>query len=69
MEIWLVVLMIKHNSDLLSGSWDNSLKVWNTVDGRVKISSTYHTLNVGQLAILPSGNFISESSAEINVWK
>lgn len=56
------------NGDLLSASWDQSIKVWNPSDGTEKCASQLHKSSVRQIAVLPSGNFISSSDYELIVW-
>ncbi|RNA20442.1 serine threonine kinase [Brachionus plicatilis] len=61
-------LHVLANGDLLSGSWDKTIKVWNSSDGTVKFTSPLQKDFVIQLAVLPSGNFISSSRYELIVW-
>ncbi|RNA02693.1 WD-40 repeat [Brachionus plicatilis] len=58
-------LHVLANGDLLSGSWDKTIKVWNPSDGTVKFTSPLHKSKVIKLAVLPSGNFISLSRISI----
>ncbi|RNA03049.1 serine threonine kinase, partial [Brachionus plicatilis] len=61
-------LHVLANGDLLSGSWDKTIKVWNPSDGTLKFISPLQKDYVYQLAVLPSGNFISSSYYELIVW-
>ncbi|RNA24788.1 serine threonine kinase [Brachionus plicatilis] len=61
-------LHVLGNGELLSASYDRSLKVWNPYDGRVKFTSKLHKSKAIQLAVLPSGNFITSSLTELVVW-
>ena len=58
-------LYVLDNGDLLSGSWDKSLKVWNPYDGKLKFSSRLHKSSVKQKEFLPSGKLISSSRNEL----
>lgn len=58
-------LQVLDNGDLLSVSYDRSLKVWDPNNGTVKIDNR---LLIHQMSILPSGNLIGSSSIEILVW-
>ncbi|RMZ99011.1 hypothetical protein BpHYR1_021459 [Brachionus plicatilis] len=58
----------KANGDLLSASHDKTMQVWNSNDGTVKFKSPSQKDRFLQLAVLPSGNFISSSRYELIVW-
>ncbi|RNA16165.1 serine threonine kinase [Brachionus plicatilis] len=61
-------LHVLANGDLLSGSLDGTIKIWNPYDGTLKFTSPLHKDAVMELAVLPSGNFISSSYTELIVW-
>lgn len=58
-------LQILENGDLLSVSYDRSMKVWDPNNGAIKYNNK---ILVHQMGILPRGNMISASSVEILVW-
>jgi WD40 repeat protein len=54
---------------VVSGSWDDTLKVWDTSTGRCLITLTGHTGDVEALAILPNGQVVSASQDNtLKVW-
>ncbi|RMZ96870.1 WD40 repeat-containing, partial [Brachionus plicatilis] len=60
-------LHVLQDGYLLSGSHDDTMKVWDPSDGTIELS-LLHKSSVRQIAVLPSGNYISSSHYEIIVW-
>ncbi|RNA23189.1 WD-40 repeat [Brachionus plicatilis] len=62
-------LHVLANGDLLSAKGGGIFEVWNLSNGKVRFTSSLHKYDtVYQLAFLPSGNLISASNRELNVW-
>jgi WD40 repeat protein len=72
----ILSLAVLPNGDLVSGSWDQTIKIWNTNDGSVKQTLTGHTgwirLNVNSainyFEMSVNGNLISASDKSIIIW-
>jgi WD40 repeat protein len=57
------------NGDLVSGSWDNTIKIWHPIDGSLKKILTGHTDDVEALTILQNGDLASGSDDRtIIIW-
>ena len=57
------------NGDLASGSWDNSIKIWNSSTGLLKRTLIGHTSWVSSLAVLQNGHLASGSADRtIKIW-
>ncbi len=56
---------------IVSGSWDNTLKVWDTDSGRLLRSLEGHTSGVKAVAISPDGRWIVSGSEDqtLKVWE
>ena len=64
-----MVIILLENGDLVSGSQDTTIKVWNVNEGRVKKTLTGHTDNVCALELLNNGDLVSGSSDKtIKIW-
>ncbi len=62
-------LAIAQSGELLSGSWDDTIKVWDLKSGQCLKTLEGHTSWVSCLAIAPSGELISGSFDDtIKVW-
>ncbi len=55
---------------VVSGSWDQTVKIWDWVTGRLKATLTAHSDRVGSVAITPDGQTIISGGADgtIKVW-
>ncbi|MCL6542546.1 MAG: AAA family ATPase, partial [Roseiflexus sp.] len=55
---------------IVSGSWDNTLKVWDTDSGRLLRSLEGHTSGVYAVAVSPDGRYIVSGSVDrtLKVW-
>ena len=57
------------NGDLVSGSNDKTIKIWNTADGSLKKTLIGHTGSVRSLILLENGNIASGSDDRtIRIW-
>jgi WD40 repeat protein len=57
------------NGNLASGSWDNTVKIWNTNTGSLVYTLSGHTNWVWTLATLPNGNLASGSADNtVKIW-
>ena len=57
------------NGDLVSGSWDNTIKIWNGNDLSLKKTLTGHTDAVRALTTLSNGYLVSGSGDNtIKIW-
>ena len=65
---WINCLHVLDNGDLLSASYDKTIKVWNPYDGTIKLSNNKHQSALYQLDFLPNGNLLSVSENEIFIW-
>ena len=54
-------LAILKNGDLVSGYYDNTIKIWNVNDGSLKKILLGHTNFVESLTTLPNGDLVSGS--------
>ena len=55
-------LCVLENGDLVSGSEDKTIKLWNPIDGSLKKTINGHTGAVGTLVAHRNGSFISSST-------
>jgi WD40 repeat protein len=57
------------NGDLISGSSDKTIKIWNPNDGKLKRTINGHTHYVRALTTLPNGDLVSGSDdMTIKIW-
>jgi WD40 repeat protein len=64
-----MALTILPNGDIVSGSVDITIKIWNPNDGTLKQTLNGHTNWVNALATLPNGDIVSGSSDKtIKIW-
>ena len=57
------------DGSLASGSWDKTIKIWDTIKGIEIKSLTGHTSEVLSLAVLPDGSLASGSAdTRIKIW-
>ena len=62
-------LVVLPTGELASGSWDNTIRVWDTDTGECKQVLKGHTGSVFSLVVLPTGELASGSEDEtIRVW-
>lgn len=54
-------LDVLQNGYLVSGSWDNIIKIWNINDGTLTATLNQHTDHVRSLVVLYNGNLVSGS--------
>jgi WD40 repeat protein len=65
----LHALTVLQNGDLVSGSWDSTIKIWNPIDGTLKRTLNGHTRIVHSLAQLQTGDLASSSDdSTIKIW-
>jgi WD40 repeat protein len=64
------IAMSPDGSTLISGSWDNTIKVWNLTNGQLQRTLAGHTRKVGALAISPNGQIMASGSDDetIKLW-
>ena len=62
-------LAVLPNGYLASGSWDNTIKIWDTETGSEIRNLTGHTNWVRALAVMPNG-YLASGSADttIKIW-
>jgi WD40 repeat protein len=66
---WVRALAVLQNGDLASGSYDNTVKIWNANDGTLKRTLTGHTSYVDALAVLQNGDLASGSlDKTVKIW-
>jgi WD40 repeat protein len=57
------------NDDIVSGSGDNTIKIWDSTDGSPKLTLTGHTNFVRFVTTLPNDDIVSGSSDNsIRIW-
>lgn len=61
-------LKVLDDGDLISGSFDGKIKIWNPYSGSLKLTVNQHSSSVRQLLILPNGKLVSASNTEILIW-
>jgi WD40 repeat protein len=63
-------LVILPNSNIVSGSWDETIKIWQSESLFECIATLYgHTYTVNTLAILPNSNIVSGSGdTTFKIW-
>ena len=62
-------LAILPNGHIVSGSDDNSLRIWDPATGECIAVLTEHTASVNTLAIFPNGDIVSGSGdCSIRIW-
>ncbi|CAF0785762.1 unnamed protein product [Brachionus calyciflorus] len=65
----IFILLVHPNGDLVSGSQDNTIEIWNMVDGSLKRTLLGHTSSVLSLIILENGDLASGSvDRTIRIW-
>ena len=57
-----------NNGDLVSGSEDRTIKVWNVDDGMVKKDLEVNA-SVNSLEVLPNGDLVSASDRSVIIWE
>ena len=67
----VLIIAILPNSNIVSGSWDKTIKIWQSESPYQLITTLDgHTGSVKSLAILPNLNIVSSSSDEtIKIWQ
>ena len=61
--------MVLNNGDLVSGSSDNTIKIWNVETGTAKRTLTDHIKNFSTLNVLDNGDLVSGSyDGTIKIW-
>lgn len=64
-------LVVMHNGELVSGSWDTSIKIWNLDNGKYDVKQSFHAHNskVITLMAMPNGDLASGSwDRKIKIW-
>ena len=64
---FVYVLALLQNGDLVSGSWDKTIKVWNVDNGTVKRTLTGHISFIFAFKVLDNGDLVSGSYDRIKV--
>lgn len=65
----VLTINVLKNGDLVSGSSDKTIKIWDKDTGKLKKTLTGHTDYVKQILVLPNGNLVSASfDFTIKVW-
>jgi serine/threonine protein kinase len=64
------IAISRDGQTLVSGSADNTIKIWDLKTGELKHSLTGHTSYIGSLAISPDGQSLASGSADntIKIW-
>ena len=63
-------ITILPNGNIVSGSADKTIKIWNSTSFELIDTLTGHTKNVWTLAVLPNGNIVSGSwDKTIKLWE
>ena len=66
---WVYALAILPNGHIVSGSWDKSLRIWDSATGECITVLKGHTDGVRALAILPNGHIVSGSrDKSLRIW-
>ena len=72
MKISVYSVAISPDGDtLVSGSWDNTIKIWNLTTGKLQQTLQGHEDNVNSVAISADGNtlFSGSSDGTITLWR
>ena len=65
-----ISLAVLKNGNLASGSIDNTIKIWDTISGLLKVTLTGHSGDIESLVVLPNGNLASAShDGTIKIWQ
>ncbi len=63
-------LAVLNNSNIVSGSYDRTIKIWNSTSFKVIQTLTGHLGEINDLKILPNSNIVSCSvDKTIKIWK
>jgi WD40 repeat protein len=63
------VAITEDNNTVISGSEDNTIKIWNSITGQIKRTLTGHTGAVNYLSVTPNGNYlVSAEDKKIRIW-
>ena len=66
---WVWALTVLQNGNLVSGSVDRTIKIWNPTTGALIQTLTGHTYYVVALTVLQNGNLVSGSGDNtIKIW-
>ena len=67
---WADALAVMPDGKLVSGSNDNTVRIWDTTSGACLLTLADHTDGVNALAVLPDGRLVSGSDdLTVRVWE
>ncbi len=63
------VAITTDNKTVISGSEDNTIKIWNSITGQIKRTLNGHTGTVNYLSVTPDGNYlVSAEDKSARIW-
>ena len=65
---YVFALKVLNNGDLVSGSEDRTIKIWNVDDGTVKRDLEVNS-TINSLEVLPNGDLVSASDHSVIIWE
>ena len=66
-SVWSVAVM--ENQNIVSGSWDKTIKIWSQSTGECLHTLSGHTGDVNSVAVLPTNEIVSASDDKtLNIW-
>ena len=65
---YIIGLKVLKNGDLVSGSGDGTIKIWDAKNGTLKKDINVNS-RVNALEVLPNGRLVSGSDRSIIIWE